>query len=349
MSVRRRQLRRAPGAPGRGARARAHGLLLVALCLAFAPASAPASAQDDGPVTPASITSHIYELVLRRGAPYIELAVGGARGLFLVDTGANTSGIDRGWLEGSGAPWRAGKGTTVGGTTGSIKVDTCVIDRLDLGTAFFRDVGFTLHGPRGAASPTTRPQVGLLGTDLLNRYQAHFDWVQSRLELRLRRERRALPKGLEAVACAYPIGLPTVGIRVGELGMPCRLDTGATYLDGTPRLDVNVAAVDALRARGVALVPAGSITVRGVSGVERLDLLKVDGPDGLVLELGPARIEDVVLVVHGRGTLAVDYPLALASATLLSRLDRLVFDPFDHLLWVPVPERRHGPRLGPMW
>jgi hypothetical protein len=328
-------------------RRQAPGALLVALCL-FAPARAQDTTSPPSEATPAAITSHVYELVLRRGAPYIELALGGARGLFLVDTGANTSNVDRGWLEQSGAAWRQGRATTVGGTTGAIRRDTCVIDRLDLGTAFFRDVGLTLTGPRAPAPGATRPQVGLLGTDLLNRYQASFDWVHSRLELRLRGERRPVPPGHEPVACAYPIGLPTVGTRLSGLGLPCRLDTGATYLDQTPRLDVNVATVDALRARGVKLVPAGSITVRGISGVERLEVLAGEGPDGLVLDLGPARIERVLLVVHGRGTLAVDYPLALASATLLARLNRLVFDPFDHLLWVPVPEPRQGERLGPL-
>lgn len=322
--------------------------LLLALCV-LAPSSAQDTTSPPIETTPAAITSHIYELVVRRGAPYIELAVGGARGLFLVDTGANSSNVDRAWLAGSGAVWREGKGTTVGGTTGAVARDTCVVDRIDLGTAFFRDVGFTLSEPRRAAPGTTRPQVGLLGTDLLNRYQASFDWVHSRLELRLRRERRAIPSGHEAVACAYPIGLPTVGVRIGGLGLPCRLDTGATYLDQTPRLDVNLATVESLRARGVKLVPVGSITVRGISGTERLEVLAGEGPDGLVLDLGPAKIERVQLVVHGRGTLAVDYPLALASATLLARLNRLVFDPFDHLLWVPIPEPRQGERIGPMW
>lgn len=328
-------------------RRHALGALMVALCL-FAPARAQDTTSPPLEGTPAAITSHVYELVIRRGAPYIELALGGARGLFLVDTGANTSNVDRGWLEQSGATWRQGRATTVGGTTGAVRRDTCVIDRLDLGTAFFRDVGLTLTGPRAAPPGATRPQVGLLGTDLLNRYQASFDWVHSRLELRLRSERRPAPAGHEPVACAYPIGLPTVGTRLSGLGLPCRLDTGATYLDQTPRLDVNVATVDALRARGVKLQPAGTITVRGISGVERLEVLAGEGPDGLVLELGPARIERVQLVVHGRGTLAVDYPLALASATLLARLNRLVFDPFDHLLWVPVPEPRQGERLGPL-
>lgn len=316
------------------------GLLLVVALLAPA-----AAAQDAAPVA-----SGVYALVLKDGAPYMELEVGGARGLFLVDTGANTSGVDRGWLERSGARWRQGKGTTIAGTTGALSVDTCVLDRLDLGRGFFRDAVLTLQRYDGFAPPAPgRPQAGLLGTDLLARYQVWFDWPNARLELRLPGERQPPPPGHEAVACAWPINLPTVGVRLGGLGLPCRLDTGATYLTATPRLDVNQAAVDALRARGVTLVAAGSITVRGVAGPERREVLRGEGPEGLVLELGPARIEGVELVVHGSGTLAGrGYPLALAGATLLSRLHRLVFDPFDQLLWVPIPEPRRGPRLGPL-
>lgn len=324
---------------------------LVAASLVASQASAPA---QDGPATgrpvAAAVDSRVYALVLKDGAPYIDLRMGASSGLFLVDTGANTSGVDRAWLEESGAGWRPGRTTTVGGTTGAVRVDTCVLERLDLGAGFFRDAGFTLQSYAHFSPPVPgRPQAGLLGTDFLARYQLAFDWPNARLELRLGHERLPPPPGHEAVACAWPINLPTVGVRVGGLGLPCRLDTGATYLTRDPRLDVNPAAVEALRARGATLLPAGHITVRGVSGAERLELLRGAGEDGLVLELGPARVEHVVLVVHPSGTLASrPYPLALAGATLLARFHRLVFDPFDHLLWVPIPEPRHGPRLGPV-
>lgn len=335
--------------------ARRGGLLAAGVAASVVVAAATttraARAQDgDGAALAAAVDSGRYTVVIKHGAPYMELAVGGARGMFLVDTGANTSGIDRAWLEASGASWRPGYGTTIGGTTGALRVDTCVLERLDLGSAFFSDATFTLQRYDGFRHPLPgRPQAGLLGTDLLGRYQVAFDWPNARLELRLQGERQPPPPGHEALACAWPLNLPTVGVRVGGLGLPCRLDTGATYLTPEPRLDVNPAAVEALRARGVALEPAGSISVRGISGAERLELLRGAGQEGLVLELGPARVEDVVLVVHPTGTLAGrSYPLALAGATLLARFHRLVFDPFDHLLWVPVPEPRRGPRLGPL-
>src|SRR5690606_27472678 len=118
-----------------------------------------------------------------------------------------------------------------GGTTGALRVDTCALERFDLGTGFFRDAVFTLQSYGHFTPPRPgRPQAGLLGTDLLGRYQLTIDWPNERLEVRLRHERQPPPPGHEAVACAWPGNLPTVGVRVGGLGLPCRLDTGATYL-----------------------------------------------------------------------------------------------------------------------
>jgi hypothetical protein len=312
--------------------------LLLVLALAT-----PALAQDV-----ARVDSGVYPLALWNGAPYIELDVGGARGYFLVDTGANTSGVDKAWLERSGGRFRPGRRSTVGGTTGPVAVESCIIDRLDLGTGFFRDAGFALQSFERFAHPApSRPQVGLLGTDFLEAYQVAFDWPNARLTLRLASERTTPPPGHEAIACAFPIHLPTITVEVAGLSLPCRLDTGATYLRGAARLDVNEAAVEALRARGVALVERGSLTVRGVGGPERLPVLGL-ADAGLAVDIGPARLDDVLLVVHRHGTLAVRHPLSLASGTLLARLHRLIIDPFDGLVWVPIPEPRTGPRLGPL-
>ena len=73
----------------------------------------------------------------------------------------------------------------------------------------------------------------------------------------------------------------------------------------------------------------------GASGPETLRLL--GGPDGapLVMRVGARTVRDLILVVHGRGTLAIDNPIALASGSLLARLETLVIDPFDNLLWLP--------------
>jgi hypothetical protein len=308
----------------------------------------------------ASVDSTSYTLVLHDGTPYVELELGGARGLFLVDTGANTSGVDRAWLERTGARWKPGGSSTVGGTTGDLRVDKAVFERFDLGTAFFVDAVLSVQRFEHFSRPEPdRPQIGLLGTDFLNRYQLDLDLARGRMSLRLRQERPAQPADEEAVACAYPLGIPTVGVRLVDpaapaeakaearaLSLPCRLDTGASYLDPSVRLDVNRRAVDALRARGARLRRTGEVRVVGISGPERLDVLTGEGPDGLVLEVGPVAIDHVALVVHERGTLDVGHPVALASTSVLGRLQRLVLDPFDHLLWVATPAARLAPRPG---
>ncbi|MBI4615438.1 MAG: hypothetical protein HY720_17605, partial [Planctomycetes bacterium] len=75
--------------------------------------------------------------------------------------------------------------------------------------------------------------------------------------------------------------------------------------------------------------------VVGIAGPERLEIYTADG---LRLELGPVTVDGVKLVVHESGTLAVRTPLALAGASVLSRLGRMTLDPFDRLLWIGVRE-----------
>jgi len=118
-------------------------------------------------------------------------------------------------------------------------------------------------------------------------------------------------------------------VTIGGVTVPTRLDTGASYEDDLPYLDVNRATVSALEAAGVKLAPRGSITVAGVSGPETLPLLAAADPSApLTASFGPASIPGVVLVVHDQGTLATPEPLALAGAKLLARLGTFTLDPF---------------------
>ncbi len=335
----------------------AHGLVLALAALAGALASGPAAgrarAQDRASGAADAVArpdSAVYPLVVFRGAPYVELELGGARGLFLFDTGANTSGVDGAWLARTGARYRDGGAGSLGGTTGGLRTGRAVFERLPLGRATFRDATFHVQSFAHFASPPAGPQVGLLGTDFIGRYQVTLDWVAEEVTLRLAHERARAPAGATALALAHPLGLPTVGVRLAGVDLPCRLDTGATTLGVTPQLDVNEAAVAALRAAGVPLEPAGTVRLAGVGGaVSRRVLRAPGGHPGLVLDVGPGRVEGVRLVVHGAdSTLGVPYPLALAGCSVLRPLHRLVLDPFDHLLWVWPTPRRKGPRRGPV-
>ena len=275
-------------------------------------------------------------LQLLDGAPYVELELGGAKGWFLLDTGANASGVDKGWLERSKASYEPGGKGRVRGTTGSVPVEKAVFERFTLGKGSFTRATWVVHDYSGFRPPPGGPQAGLLGTDFLRTYQVTVDYVAGRAAFR--REQERTPPARDAFAplvVSWINGHPTVSVRLGGLDLPCRLDSGASYLSPGPFLDVNRHVVTALRAAGARLEEVGALTVRGISGPERRPLLR----GALTLELGPLRLTDVTLVVHeGGGALAVDGPLSLASASVLARAGTWTLDPFDHLLWVARPQ-----------
>lgn len=294
-----------------------------------APSPTPAETPAETPVPgPSEVPLRTY-----RGSTFAELEVQGKRGLFLLDTGANTSGIDGAWLDAEGIEAREVAPTRVGGTTGALSTRRVILPRLDLGRGFFRDASLLRQDFSRFKAPGG-PQRGLIGTDFLNRYRLTFDYPKARVRLELRHERGEIGPGLVATTLRYPLRLPTANVRVAGVDLPCRLDSGACYLRDEPLLDVNEAALEALKAARVGLEPAGSLSVRGVGGAETLPLFRVRGG----FALGPAQLPEVTLVVHRRGTLARKEPLALASGTLLARFEVLVFDPFDGLLWLKAPK-----------
>ena len=304
--------------------------LVVGLVLALG-----AAAHGQEGVAPVE-SSCDYDLITFRGASYVQLELGGARGVFLFDTGANGSAVDRNWVHREEIPFEPAGSVGVQGTTGSMQVARARFERLDLGTGYFLQPVFNLQDFSKFRSPEEGPQVGLLGSDFINRYRTTIDYQGRRVRMALKHERRPLDREAWVPhTLTYRNRIPVINVNVGGLDVPCKLDTGAGTIDERPLLDCNVALVRALRAAGHELVERGSIYVVGASGPETLRLL--GGPDGapLVMRVGARTVRDLILVVHGRGTLAIDYPIALASGSLLARLETLVIDPFDNLLWLP--------------
>src|SRR5262249_5617276 len=162
-----------------------------------------------------------------------------------------------------------------------------------LGTAFFLEPVFLVQRFSSFEQPPARTQAGLLGMDLLASSSITIDWRAGTLELARRHERAADPDAA-VVALATAGNLPTIDARIGPVSIPCRLDTGATWAEPRPLLDVNRAAVRALERAGVVLRPGAGLGALGVGGGETLAVLETD----LALELGPVKIERVSLVVH---------------------------------------------------
>lgn len=310
--------------------------LALAAAAAFAALGPDLRAEDPPPAAEPAAAP----LDLLNGAPYVELELGGAKGWFLLDTGANASGVDRGWLEETKATHQPGGQGRIRGTTGSVAVEKAVFERFALGNGVFPRSTWVVHDYSRFTPPPGGPQAGLLGTDFLRTFQVTVDYTGRRARFLKRDERSEVDRAAFAPATLSWInGHPTVSVRVGGKGfdgldLPCRLDSGASYLSPGPFLDVNEHTVSALRAAGAKLTRTGAITLRGVSGPEKRELLAGD----LTLELGPLRLTDVTLVVHtGSGALSVDGPLTLASSSVLARMGTWTIDPFDHLLWVARP------------
>lgn len=310
--------------------------LTLAAAAALCAVLGPALRAQDPPAADPSTTP----LDLLNGAPYVELELGGAKGWFLLDTGANASGVDRGWLEEKKATYQPGGKGRIRGTTGSVAVEKAIFERFRLGNGVFPESTWVVHDYSKFTPPPGGPQAGLLGTDFLRTFQVTVDYTGRRARFLKQDERGEVDRSkFSPAVLSWINGHPTVSVRVGGksfdgLDLPCRLDSGASYLSPGPFLDVNEHTVSALRAAGAQLKRTGAITLRGVSGPEKRELLAGD----LTLEIGPLRLSDVTLVVHtGSGALSVDGPLTLASSSVLARMGTWTIDPFDHLLWVARP------------
>jgi hypothetical protein len=305
--------------------------IAIATVLAAAPAFAQDAAPDAG-WTPPGVG---YDLALVNGAPYVDLEIDGHPGTFLFDTGANTSGVDVGWMRATGIWYWAGAPATVGGTTGALPLETAIFDQLVLGSGSFDRPVFTIQDFSGFIPPPGRQQSGLLGMDFIAGFETTLDLPNGRVTLATAAERGPPPPDAVAIPLSLPLNLPTVTVRIGGVEVPCRLDTGAAYQDDRPFLDVNEAAVAAIAATGRVLKKTGEIRMVGVSGPETRDLLEGPPWAPLVLRAGATRVRGIVLVVDRRGTVGTEpSPLALAGAPILGRLGRLVLDPFAGQLWI---------------
>ena len=290
-------------------------------------------------------------LLVERGLPFGEVALGDARGWFLLDFASTLSSIDPSGFE--------------GGTPAPVEGQPGLFE------------GFTWFGPWAPVWLSVFPhrtvgaihEAGVLGTDFLALHVYALDYAGGRVfradgagcdELALRaaglrplttegwysNDWTTLPGGRANV--------PTVPIAIGEARTVAQLDTG--FEDGVvPRaVNINEAMLAALEAEGVVLErdPTRDLLLTTCVGGVSEPAFGYRLPDGAAVELvgedggAVARWEDAAIFVKrppaaaevcgGIGTW--DTPGAQIGASLIGERGFVLLDPFRARIWWPAAE-----------
>ena len=242
-------------------------------------------------------------VVTERGLPIVEAAIRGRPAVFIIDTGDQISTIagsaaDRLDLEvGIEGRYR------INGINGSFVAPATVVNRLLLGKAVIYHVRFAVAGDYGPARDGVVVD-GLLGSDLLSRYDVDFNLPSNRIDLYekskctpfpplARRDKDGLPFHWED---DYQVRLP---IRLNGYTADALLDSGAQH---TTLTDDILAAAHVRRNSGF----GHAVLASGIDGHPvRLHLFSMPS-----LQVGPVRQQPVEVMV-------ADLPSALIGADFL--------------------------------
>lgn len=155
------------------------------------------------------------------GAIYVPAVLNGDSTWLMFDTGLSHTGVDRDWARtiALAAPESASATT---------------VDRLRLGEVELRDVTIALYPLRGLSEASGRPQRGLLGHDVLQRFTVDIDYPARRIRL-LDATRYRYAGGGTTVPFTPDADLPLLRAQLevrGRRPIPARLllDTGASGL-----------------------------------------------------------------------------------------------------------------------
>jgi len=270
--------------------------------------------------------------------PFANLALGGNKGNFLIDTGATQSQVDR---HRYGVP----EGSKISLSGFSLP--------LEQGGIFIAADLRSFAAHRGG-------ELGVVGTDFLSLLSIEFYYEQPQPFAALRRKgcdrttlRRAgfiavgLPGYYEANLSRLKRGMPNVpviSLRIGQVTFPAQVDTG--YGDNNPRgvVQVNAALMRTLRATGMPAhsVPAHVVTVdcSGTYNYERWQIeheeLSIVTSDGNIVASYPPPLLEVKTDARCGGISAFAEPFAQIGASWLSRWGKSVFDGLSSAVWIPT-------------
>ncbi len=187
-------------------------------------------------VVAAAIAAPLAEVDLHRIAPdhprvfvVVRLA-DGSDGLFLVDTGADTSAISAGVAERLGLEVEVGCGE-LAGLSGTARMDCATMSTISIGDAEIPGVDVAVDVPGIAANAGFVPLDGLLGNNVWGRFVLEVDTVESRLRLHapdaVVPPRRAQPLHFDGHHVYTPMRVQPAGVRDRSPPFVGQVDTGA--------------------------------------------------------------------------------------------------------------------------
>jgi len=267
---------------------------------------------------------------------FVPVTVNGEVGIFLLDTGANTSAIDSS-LAGR-LRLRRLNSATIEGSTGTADADNTVIDRLMIGTIKVENLKVTMLDLARSLAPAGEKLAGILGYDVLNRFSVTIDY----------RLKRAIFSS-EGMECAsgptiyikedLPFrldnGIPRVPIVLQQNVLTeMRVDTGASLFE-TRDVYINVTEPDwaALQSRYPALTPTRYLSASGTGAQVRVPVVQLE-----TLRIGEAVIPHPFIIIQPQvGYFARSEAVGFISNNLLERFSPVVIDGLHRRLCLSSP------------
>jgi hypothetical protein len=282
-------------------------------------------------------------------SPYVRSSLGGQHGYFQVDTGATLSTIDARRF-----------GRPVGA-----RVRLEDFDFPTVPSGVFTALDFAvMHGPADG------PQIGQIGTDLLQGRTAEFHYETTPPYLVISEgpcpAENLQAAGFVAIAQRGYFGsdrsalgsvfdnTPVIFMRIGSVSVPAWIDTGLVEKDRSGVVQVNQLVLHELRAAGVAARPVGTARATNCLG-RKLDIklwrvadeaLNFATERGQVLFSYPPPLLSIMPKNECSGPGNVGVPVARIGAAYVSLWRSFVLDAAAETLWLaPSQMRAPAPAL----
>ncbi len=193
---------------------------------------------------------------------YLPVSVNGEDSLlFLLDTGANVSAIDRAVADRLELPEL--RVDTVEGMAGKIVVPNVHARSVFVGGMEVPDIHFTKYDMSGMLAPPGHRLHGILGMDVMKELVVSIDFVDSTITF--------AASMIDTLAHALPLemdnGIPRTSITIGGVDMLMRFDTGSSIFE-SPDVYLNVTDrfMQEILAKHPQLKPVTHFSATGIGG-----------------------------------------------------------------------------------